>query len=340
MLLLPLFAQFAGLYLTILRDGVISGKSWGRTDADQQQDVADLKKAIQDFVYYTNTTWIIYQNNLRNATPQDPGACEPFRTVNTFVRHMTLTVIEFMDTWAYYDVTLYPTGAKVVSTRAIYSDPYGTCTDSGDIRMETPPTQGPESIFVFGGDRIDAVQFQYPVNTGPGGVTETPRMGNQVGGGTDPPYDGTGNTFLFIAPNNPVVAARVQSSDVLYGMEFKFYNPAVRKPSFMMGGAGGNDSGWLSYPNRFLAQIHINGVSKFYGTADSVVFGFLPWLPPAATLRAVRNLYVTSPSERSAADFAQAFPVVALADVLITDQLRAARQAYWASVQARAKALK
>ena len=336
--LLGLFGQFANMYLSVLRDAVISGASWGRSVGDQQQDVTDLKKAILDFANYADRTVTSGADKLN--TKRDDHACEPFRTNNKYVRQMTLTVLDFVETWPYYDVTLYPNGATVVSIREIYSDPYGTCDDSGNIVTPYPyPTQFPTQLSVWGGDRIDAVQLTYPAGSGPKGVTQTPRMGDQpfgnTGGSNQPPYGGVFN----LSPANPIIQAKVTVSDVVNALHFKFYDGTITNK---LGGnyKEGTDTDWLGYTDNALSSIYINGVSRWKQCADCVVFGF-QWHPsPSATLRAIGAIYIKSPKERSAADFAKAFPKLGISAGSITEELKLARKAHWAYIEARAKALK
>lgn len=338
--LLPLLASFTNLYLSLLRDGVAFGQSWGRTGANHQQDIQDLKDAISSISTYTQNTYNTGRSALQQKTKADSHHIEPFKTVNRYDRQMSLTVLDFMDTWHYFDVTLYPNGTTQVYNREIYSDPYGTADNSGSIVIRTPvPTQLPTNVTVWGWDRIDAVQLTYPAGSGPGGVTQTPRMGDQPsgsrGGSNQPPAGGSFN----LTPDNPIVHARVGSGSIVNAMAFGWAQGNT--VGWMGGKAGlGGDSGWISYTNRALSSIHINGISNFYGSADLVVFGFQTWEPPEEAMRAIGALYVKTPKEQSAADFAKAFPKLAIPANLITDDLKAARKAYWAYIEARAKEFK
>lgn len=332
--LLPLFGQFANLYLALLRDCVAFGQSWGRTEADHQQDITDLKQAISDFYSYTANTY----NNGRFALSQkikpDSHHIEPFKTINTYDRQLSQTVLVFMDMWAYSDFTLYPTGTKVVYSREIYSDPFGSADDSGTIKIASAPTQSPTNLTVWGGDRIQSVQLTYPAGSGPGGVTTTPRMGDPNGGTTNSPLGGSFN----VAPQS-IMAGRATWGDIVNSMQFLF---ADNTSTPMMGGGGtgglgSHDTGWVGYNDTFLSSVHINGESAFYASADLVVFGFQYWTTPTAQLNAIEALYVTSPNERSAADFANQFPNLAIPANLITDELKAARLAYWALIKERVK---
>ncbi|GAB4044365.1 insecticidal delta-endotoxin Cry8Ea1 family protein [Spirosoma jeollabukense] len=354
--LLGLFSQFANLYLSLLRDPLLpkergfeelTGTSWGMPDGDIQQLRTDLQNAIADFIDWPNYFVLQHLQDLKVATKPNYELCQPFRTVNSYVSGITTMVLDYQDMWPYYDVTKYPNGSTASFTREIYSQPYGRCYNSGDIVLALPvPTQLPTGIVVWSSDRIDGVQVTYPAGSGPGGMTQTARMGNQSGGS---------GTSIVPIPGIPITAARASVSSWYDGNYFNTpdYLLAQIQFGFADGGTtdvlGTNDgaydqvgywSDWVGFPNRALSRVHVNGVNKRTGTADCVVFGFAPWTDPKMSLRAVKTLYITSPKEQSMADLAKAHPKVAIPADLITDELKAARKAYWADVEARAKALK
>lgn len=337
--LLPLFGQFANLYLALLRDGVSFGLSWGRTPADHQQDIKELKDAISSFTTWTTNTFFNGRNALIQKTKADSHHIEPFKTVNTYDRQMSQTVLSFMDVWPFFDVTQFPNGttAEGIYRREIYSDPFGTADNSGNIVITTPiPTQFPTNVTVWAYDRIDAVQVTYPSGSGPGGVTQTKRMGDSSGGTSNAPIGGSFN----LTPENPITHARASYGSIINAMAFTWANNTTTPWMGAHNGIYGADSDWVGYTNTALSSIHINGISDFYGSADLVVFGFQPWTAPAARLNAIRALYIRTPKERSAADFSKQFSKVAVPANLITEELKAARKAYWEDLQARAKANK
>jgi hypothetical protein len=301
--LLPLFAQFANLYLALLRDGVVSGLSWGRTtDEHNNIDVPALKNAISAFITYTADT---YNNIGRVNVVKNAGSAadnwqqrEPFKSVNSYDRQMTMLVLDYMDTWPYYDVTKYPNGAKnpdgtkiYLFTREIYSDPYGkvavipgTPSPVPAIVLPSPATQFPTQITIWGGDRIDAVQLTYPAGGGPNGVTTTPRMGDSGGGSNQPPHGGT----LNLTPDMPIIRALVTTDEPggSFGDEFistiQFIlsngNGNTNSPQYG-GGQGPSKSGTIGYDYYALSSIYIHGpnVNLPNTSADCIVFGFMRW---------------------------------------------------------------
>ncbi|GAB3279399.1 insecticidal delta-endotoxin Cry8Ea1 family protein [Larkinella harenae] len=324
--LLGLFAQFANMHLSVLRDMVISGKKWGFTDKQVQDQATKLTASIQKYQSWVDEIGGIGRSRIVNSTKRNDHNCEPFRTVNHWDREMSFKVFYFRDAWPYFDATVYPNGSKDRLTREIYTDPMGTCDNSGNIVMATPTaTQFPTNLSVWGGDRVNAVQLTYPANSGPGGVTQTKRMG--ANGGSN-----QGN--LPISPNNPITLARVTFGDIVNSMQFVF-NDGTTTNDF--GGKFGSQGAAWQYANMALSSMHINGVSGFYGSADCIVFGFQYWNSPAEALNAIRAIYIRSPKERSAADFAKALPHRTIPADLITNELRAARRAHWDYIKSIAK---
>ena len=220
LLLLPLFAQFANLNLTLLRDGVQNGASWGWTPAIIASNTQKLTSKITAYTQYAQQIYQQGYNNIVANTPYDNHNCQPFRAINNYVRQMTLSVYDFTWLWPYFDVTKYPKPVNVYLDREIYSDPVGTCDDSGPINLPSVPTQPISQITVWAWDRIDAAQVTYPAGGGPGGVTTTVRMGDQDGGSNVPPNGGV----FTVSANNPVTIAAGFSGDILSAFTFTFKN--------------------------------------------------------------------------------------------------------------------
>lgn len=235
-----------------------------------------------------------------------------------------------------------------VLPREIYSDPYG-CTIVGSIATTKPqsnpipldsplggaPTSFPTQIAIWSGDRVDAVQVSYPPGSGPKGITQTPRMG------------GSGGSIDTITYNlsNPITQFRVATNKTSAYPTFPIvmllqFGDSQNNPLKVYGTANypEDDWGWISYPHEAISSVYVNGniVSKWPSDANCVVVGFKYWDSPEAALRAVRLHYVSSPSEKSMADLAKAFPNVAIPADLITYELKAARLAHWAYIAVRA----
>jgi hypothetical protein len=369
-LLLPLFAQFANLYLSILRDAVVSGKSWGRNDDEHKDDIKYLQDAITEFTNYATNTYDTGLTNIKNSISIDHDRSldpfyyiyfgEPFKSVNKYDRHMTLNVLDYMSTWEYYDAIKYPNGNKVQIRHEIYTDPIGFTELSGDIVINKPiPAAWPTRIDVWGSNYVDAVQVTYPSGSNPGGDTE--RMGGTGVVNVQP----NGLTRFILPAQITAVRVNTDANDgIFYGPYTKAYLKTAGIRGLGLWGGPGQTyfagmgftsdlyntpgwTGWMGFPLHSLSRIHINGITNGMTgnakNADSIVFGFMPSdnsAKPVKAWHAVHTMYVRSPTERSIADFAKAFPDVTLTATLITDELKAARKAYWESIQARAKALK
>jgi len=288
-LLLPLFAQFANLHLSLLRDGALFGANWGWTSAITNSIASTLTSNIASYTAYAQKIYQQGYQSVVNSTKSSNHSCQPFRTVNSYVRQMTLTVLDFAQMWAYFDPEKYPDPTKVYLSREIYSDPVGTCDDSGTIKLPSAPTQPISKIVAWGWDRVDAVQVSYPSGGGPGGVTQTARMGDKSGG-SNTQHGGTFN----LSSSNPIIKATGQAGDILNAMTFIFQDGTSTVKCGGKVGGGGSFS--FSYGSEILSSIHINGVSKFYGSADSAVFGFKYAQSQTVNPDALQLLYVSSPT--------------------------------------------
>lgn len=331
-LLLPLFAQFANLHLGLLRDGAAFGRTWGWSDtivSDMRQRLAD---GIRSYGEYADKTYGAGYDDTMKKAPVDPRRVEPFNTVNRYVRNMTLTVMDFRNLWQYFDIARYPEPPKIYLDREIYSEAVGTAYDSR-FYIPTPPKQPIRQVTVWGWDRIDAVQVDYPEQGGPDGVTSTGRMGNRGGGSNQPPAGGT-----FDLSKNPITTVETLSGDILNALSFKF---ADGSSTGRMGGRyPGGGASTFSYPAQMLSSIKIMGVSRYYGSADCAVFGFKFNPNAAPPVHAYARLYCTSPQEMTADEFIAGLRVPAdvaelLREAAQREQWQGQRHWHWARVQVR-----
>jgi hypothetical protein len=286
LLLLPLFAQFANLHLALLRDGALHGGDWG-LDASAIRN--KLTRKIKDYGDYADSVYGIgYQDYLQEAGKQKSGE-QQFRVLNAFQRDIQIGVLNYRWAWPYFDVAAYPGPVAVPDFREIYSDPVGKTTDSGRIPALYTPTGRLLRIDIWAWDRIDAAQLTYSDHGGPHEMTVTTRMGNSSGGSNQPPHGGS-----FSVDADPVVAVTAYGGDVFHALQLAFRSASK---SHLMGVVNGTRQE-IAYPGLKLSSIWINGVSRYYGSADCAVFGFLA--DEEAIVRAgLRASYKTSPSGES-----------------------------------------
>jgi hypothetical protein len=287
LLLLPLYAQFANMHLSLLRDGVLGGPAWGFSPSLVQQYRTDLTKTIEKYTSHVQNTYNDGLKLIESKIPSNDPAQVRFRKTNTYVRQMTLTVLDFKDLWEYFDVSKYPHGKTVHLGREVYSDPQGTC--GNPIVLPSYPAQPIEQITVWGFDRIDAAQLTYPAGGGPGGVTVTRRMGNANGGSNVPPNGGV----FPVARHNPVVTVGGNSGDILSALSFTFED-GKSTGQLAKNIPGGPAFSW-SIANEVLSSIFIQGESRFYRSADCAVFGFQFRREQPVSAELQRLLYVTAP---------------------------------------------
>lgn len=200
-LLLPLFAQYVNLYQSLLRDGMMKGASWGWNDDVVSSVSSDMTQNTLQFMQWVDTWYNSGYQSIVSTTKSDAHECEPFKTVNAWVRTMTLGVRDHRWLWGYVSEAAHGLGPfTVYLTREIYSDPKGTCDNSGNIVIPAPkPTKFPTEIKVWSGSMVDGAQVSYPAGGGPKNVTTTARMGDQNGGAL--------HGQQFDMSSNPVIKA-------------------------------------------------------------------------------------------------------------------------------------
>ena len=360
--LLPLFAQFANLYMAFYRDPktivldangqtVYAGANyplewgvvWGFDYSDMDNVAAALHKGATEFEPYVTQHYTDTLAALLTA-PVDAINNEPFNTANQYTRKMTVYVLDYKDTWKYYERDQYPNGSgdAVLFSREIYSDPWGntfsTTSSSPTIVLPSPATQFPTNITVWSGHQLDAVQLTYPPGGGPGGVTQTARMGDQKGGSaSELPLDSVNNPITKFSvsadwdqidtPSSDTPRNSIQGINTLYFVYSNGYPSSkfgLKDGQFASGEFGYDTLGYA------LSSIYIQGAVAFFNnTANCIVFGFLRRQKPSDTLKAVARHYITSPKEYSDDELAKAFPKLGLSAKSITNELRAARKAHW-----------
>jgi hypothetical protein len=143
--------------------------------------------------------------NLQKTTKTNNHTCQPFSTLNAYQRKMQLGALDYSEFWPFFDPTAFPIPIVFRPAREIFTDPLGTCDDSGPIVMSSSPTQPISGFTIWSGTNVDAVQLTYPDGCGPGAVTTTARMGDQNGG---PPT-------TFQVTTNPLVEPTAVTSQVV-----------------------------------------------------------------------------------------------------------------------------
>ncbi|OUB27301.1 hypothetical protein BK708_14220 [Bacillus thuringiensis serovar yunnanensis] len=130
---LPLYTQLANIHIGLLKDLAEHGEDWGYTEKQQDQNKADLQKAIKT---YTNTVYETFNEGL-NKMKEKQGMSNGWDEVNRYVRTMTLTSLDFASQWSIMDVTLYPQATHLDKTRQIYSDIYKDTIGHTDYDKKT-----------------------------------------------------------------------------------------------------------------------------------------------------------------------------------------------------------
>jgi hypothetical protein len=320
--LLPFFAQAATMYLGILHDVLAHGAEWEMVQANIVGAKERLRSKTREYRTYVDETITEGKRQVKARTAKNNHECQPFRAVNRFERLMTLMARDFAEIWPLFDTTV--THANRVPTREIYSDPLGTCDDSGEITLRAAPTGPITGVSVWATDKICSIEVVYQAEKGPGGVTRTGRMGQGDTGSVLPPRGGK----FPVSANNPIVAVNTATGHVIDALQFVFRDGTTTR---VFGGSS------ASYPIEFrgemLSSIHVNGGSNFYRTADSIVFGFKYDPAAFASVDVLQRLHMASPTpialDTLIAATGSAVDANELARVAAANRWAQQRESYW-----------
>lgn len=122
--LLPMYAQYENMYLSLLREGLLYGGQWGVNATS----MAKYRKYLQEELDTTGTgRGIGYVDAVDTANRPDAGNdWAEWKAWNAYERKMELEVRDFRRLWPYMDPEKYPNGYPgLTQTRMILSDPVG-----------------------------------------------------------------------------------------------------------------------------------------------------------------------------------------------------------------------
>ena len=301
--LLPLFAQYQTLYLSVLREGILLAPAWvasGKVGENMaaipaQVMAEELDPNFVNPLTHQQDRGLAYVNAVYlrglGAQPQATD-WDTWKKRNKYERDMTIGVLDFRDTWKFFDPAAYPDGVGegIKLPRMIYTDPIGHMTDDAfDKGWFQPPSNvaGPLRELTVWAQRapgdgylengsgwaISAVQSTSPPTVGPA------RSGAITGDAT---HDGTtGVWYRDLRALGPItgVYAYADRRNALYrwipvGVTFGF---ATGTWDHIAGSAyGDNPSFLVNYPGHVLAAVGAMGrydLSNGY-TTDAVIFGF------------------------------------------------------------------
>lgn len=287
LLLLPLFAQFANMHLSLLRDGV--KQNW--------VNVSELQSRIADYSQWVDT-W--YQLGYANRLNQG------FNYLNQYVQGMQISVLNFRETWPYFDPTKYPPPVKVSFTNQTYFTITGSLgRQSANYNLPAIPTDQITNIDVYWlEDLYDDYNFVLGTQVNYAD-TQEPYTGVLVSGAVPPintPCDPNNDYYCYfknsvaVSPDNPIVAVQgvYDSTGGTYCVNFIYKN--------------GSSTGEIpsqnqqDYPNSYniappsgyyLSSVWVPPDTFFYGSAVDMIFGFR-YIPPNLDQATARALYVSS----------------------------------------------
>lgn len=288
LLLLPLFAQFANMHLSLLRDGV--KQNW--------VSVKELQSRISDYSQWVDQK---YQSGYTDRANANQG----FNYLNEYVQSMQINVLNFRETWPYFDPVKYAPPVKVTFPTQTYFTLTGFFgRPSADYSLPAIPTDQMTNIDVYWlQDLNDDYNFVLGTQVNYAG-TQEPYTGVLVSGGTPPinqPCDPNNDYYCYfkqgaaVSPDNPVVAVQgvYDTGGGTYCVDF------IYKDGSSTGQIPGQNQ--QDYPTSYniapprgyyLSSIWVPPATFFYGSAVDMVFGFR-YAPPDLDQATARALYAS-----------------------------------------------
>ncbi|OTW84346.1 insecticidal delta-endotoxin Cry8Ea1 family protein (plasmid) [Bacillus cereus] len=116
-ILLPVYAQAANLHLLLLKDADIYGARWGLNQTQIDQFHSRQQSLTQTYTNHCVTAYNDGLAELRGTT------AESWFKYNQYRREMTLTAMDLVALFPYYNLRQYPDGTNPQLTREVYTDP-------------------------------------------------------------------------------------------------------------------------------------------------------------------------------------------------------------------------
>lgn len=289
LLLLPLFAQFANMHVSLMREGVLRG--WYAEDR--------LQFRIGNYSDYANK-W--YQSGYQARASANQG----FNYLNEYVQAMQVSVLNFVETWPYFDPTVYPPPVKVSFTNQTYFTISGSLGNPcGDYDLPSIPATPITNIDVYWlQDLYDNYNLVLGTQVGYAGTQES-YTGILIDGASPPitkPCDPDNDYFCYfknsvsVSADNPIVAVQgvYDTGGGTYCVDF------IYQDGSSTGQIPGQNQ--QDYPTPYsiappkgyyLSSIWVPAGDGFYNSAADIVFGFR-YAPPNLDQETARALYVSS----------------------------------------------
>lgn len=289
LLLLPLFAQFANMHLSLMRDGVQQG--WYSADR--------LQFRIKNYSDYVDQQ---YQSGYQSRAQANQG----FNYLNEYVQAMQVSVMNFRETWPYFDPTTYPPPVKAAFTNQTYFTISGSLGNQcGDYDLPTIPATPITNIDVYWlEDLYDDYNLVLGTQVNYAGTQES-YTGVLIDGSLPPinkPCDPDNDYFCYfknstsVSADNPIVAVQgiYDTGGGTYCVDFIRQDGSSTGQIPSQNQQDGPTSYSITPPKGYyLSSVWVPSGDGFYNSAADMVFGFR-YDPPDIDQETARALYVSS----------------------------------------------
>ena len=286
-LYLPEYVQVMTMLLSMYRDGVVDGPSFGLDAASMTDFEADLKQAITAGDAYVTDQIAAFNTSVSTSTDPTYSNVDNFDAVQTLDDGLIPVTSDLSFYWKYMDPIAYPPSVPIdpKNTRVLYTPSFGYVDKNGPIQLDKAGAgAGVDPIThleMWGNSRLDALSVTY-------GTNPASKLGGN-GGDRTPPH-GIGMSFLPLAnQHGPITEVTGYYDPHAVPITLDFHWQA--SPAFPAGSSG--DLGWqlgpdtpysdvnlhyqpfdVVFPGEILGYAKVLGVSSGYDSANTVVFGF------------------------------------------------------------------
>ncbi|EFA79007.1 hypothetical protein PPL_08475 [Heterostelium album PN500] len=281
--LLPLFAQFANLYLTFIRDGVNYGNQLGWSQSVKTKYDSLMKSKIISYADYSNSVI----NTRIQSLPYEYTTKYPaskWNQISDELNHFYMSVTLFSYNWKYFDVKLYPTGGSIgpvshILLSNLAGDINGDCQYSYCIKLNRPETVASQVSTTRMMSKITAYIINVNIKVINGLFIEYNDGSSKVIG------DISGTQQILVLRQVPIVAVTIYTNTrYTCGIFFTFYD-STTPVSIGQVGDKKYDS---SYPGQCVVDIvetglrQTNSVGALAIAYDDIDFRFPVSLSPIA----------------------------------------------------------
>ncbi len=269
-LVLPEYTQIYNFLLAQLRDGIVTGPSFGIPPVAVEDYKRQIAADIQSATNHLNVQIAEAHKNVPRPTNNTNYNVLLFSANQNLDLALVPATSDQAFYWKYTDPVKYPEPVHPADPRVLYSPAYGYMPNNGTPSVNGNGKAQINHLTVWGYDRLDAIQVTY------GSVTE-PKMGGN-GGTTTPPAGGSFALGSSAGSRGQITRVYGYAGDVQQALGFIFTKNGTATDSGKITYNKPNNLPYnysLEFPDEVLGYVKIMGVFPSpYNSAASTIWGF------------------------------------------------------------------